>query len=78
MNRIRQARAEDFAQVLGLLADNALVYEDLTAVNLDTFVVIPAEGDNFPLVAVAGLETFHGSRGRFAALGDGHSGSTRA
>ena len=62
MNEIRAAREDDFAAVRGLLAESALVYEDLTPTNLDTFVVIPAKGDVPPLTAVAGLETFRGSR----------------
>ena len=62
MNEIRAAKAEDYAAVRGLLADSALVYEDLTSANLDTFVVIPSEDDIPALAAVAGLETFQGSR----------------
>ena len=62
MNEIRAAKAEDFAAVRGLLADSTLVYEDLTPANLDTFVVIPTEGDVPALAAVAGLETFQGGR----------------
>ena len=62
MNEIRAAREDDFAAVRGLLAESALVYKDLTPTNLDTFVVIPAKGDVPALIAVAGLETFRGSR----------------
>lgn len=62
MNEIRAAKEDDFAAVRGLLAESALVYEDLTPTNLDTFVVIPAKGGVPALIAVAGLETFQGSR----------------
>lgn len=62
MNEIRAAKAEDFAAVRGLLADNALVYEDLTRASLDAFVVVSTEGDVLPVTAVAGLETFAGGR----------------
>lgn len=62
MNAIRPARAHDFAAVRGLLADSALVYEDLTPANLDHFVVLPTEEDAAALAAVAGLETFQESQ----------------
>ncbi len=62
MNEIRAAREDDFAAVCRLLAESALVYEDLTPANLDTFVVIPMGGDGPSLAAVAGLETFRESR----------------
>ncbi len=62
MNQIREAREDDFPAVRGLLAENALVYEDLISESLDTFVVIPTEGDVLALAAVAGLETFEGGR----------------
>lgn len=62
MNAIRPAREHDFAAVLGLLADSALVYEDLTPASLDTFIVLPTEEEASALAAVAGLETFQGSQ----------------
>ena len=62
MNEIRAAREDDFAAVRGLLADSALVYEDLSPASLGTFVVIPARGGVSALVAVAGLETLPGRR----------------
>ncbi len=62
MNEIRAAKEDDFAAVRGLLANSALVYEDLTPASLGTFAVIPTGGDVPALTAVAGLETFQGSR----------------
>ena len=62
MNAIRPAREHDFAAVRGLLADSALVYEDLTPASLDTFVVLPTEENASVLAAVAGLETFQGGQ----------------
>lgn len=62
MNAIRAARADDFGAVRRLLADNVLIYEDLTPANLETFVVVPAQASPTVLDAVAGLQIFPGSR----------------
>ena len=62
MDEIRAANEDDFAAVRSLLADSALVHEDLTPASLDTFVVVPARDDPAVLAAVAGLETLEDGR----------------
>ena len=58
MNEIRAARSDDLPAVCVLLAEHELVYTDLGAANMDSFVVVPTHDHPGDLSAVAGMETF--------------------
>ena len=58
MNEIRAAKPDDLSAVCALLAEHELVYTDLGAANMDSFVVVPTHDHPGDVSAVAGMETF--------------------